>query len=258
MLPSPGLEEVSLGEEEQLQRSSAIAELSKKHNIGDANSPEGRIELLDALSGQLTAKNVTGHRLKKIKNVVGQYGLLDPRLYRVDFAASAEETMRPVGLRRNHVRRAVHEADRSEHLFEDDESSAGDFSLHLQTKVYGDNPVSLIALTRRVGAKQIVQMAVKLRNSKRAVDGSSPSHVLAEFAEKYGVDIQLGDLFGVFSHQSFVLSPGQSPARLLKWSKPKSGEYTLHWFKRLSKDRSEAHVAYAFILDVARYKADFQ
>jgi hypothetical protein len=245
-------------EPNELQIRDALLAEFRTHEPSDVLSKARLVESLTKDIQKLASQRLD---LKAAHERSGDLGLLAPTQYRINFDAGYAEYEK-LGIRRSWAERAIHAPDAVRHTVPEQVGIPTDaaFSLFSQ-RVERHRTGALVVLSSRKNTVLTIVGAFPIPHTVISkVDGLDPIALLAELAEQFGFELNVGagkrTKFIMYRRIKFVAG---SPIRLLSIDRaaaPKGlagGLMTLMFIREMPPDSID--VALAMAIDTARYQA---
>ncbi len=252
--PSPGVGEPPL----VLQRygreaAQTLAEIRRRLNIKEADSPEARAEVSRTVADTLRQALLMNVNTDEVLSRVGRAGQLAPVLYNVVQSRPFAEVFYRTGLNKTYVEDAVKHPDDHQHLLaEGMPEDWRDMSLFMK-RILSRDPRRqhwLLVQTHRTGIDQHVQSAWQVYPDDVNIESArEPLDVLKAFVEVYGIPLTVGNTTGLFIESerhvggpNITIATTAPPDHYLSASSTTDATGTIR-------------VGIAYCIDMPRYKA---
>ncbi len=277
MMPhvKPGSES-AISDKEREFRQNFIEELYKKLKLehGD-DSRQARAMIYDFISKALSKIVLQRSDLNKIKDSIGDKGLLRNDSYKIVFPPYFKKYGEIVGLRVKYIEDAVHHPDTYCHLLPEFYGNASNklISLYLKTPIYqkSNDIYSILVLTDRLGATQSILDAWRIYHSDVNISScQSAIDVLKAFIDKYCIEFDflsihktkfiLYEKIAISNEKaSELLSLGHEPFKLIKYNRKEGCVYNARFLFGIMKGEfSFFEVAIALVLDINKFTNDLK
>ena len=264
LLPSPGFAEVKVPPNVPSELyATLLGDIRRQLDIppGDP-SPDAMRRMLSFLNTQLREAILDTSQIKKIKERVGDKGILRPDLYTINFSDSFRDLSETMGVQRQRAKRIVLNSRVVEHLLPEmfgQEDGQGK-SLFVETTTDPD-PHSLLILADRAKDVLTIHQGWLIFHSDVDVSNTkTPVDLLRAFVAQYGVEIMVaGRPEGKFLlYRSFDHIRPNTQFELLRPHTPPSTPLDSNFSFRHSTVDAKIEVALAFSIDVLKYAADLR
>lgn len=256
MMPRAEIDMYNLTDEELYYSELVFKEIKKELGVSETDSSiEANIRVTEVLSKELDRLMLANSDISKIKERVGQKGLLNIQDYKIQFAPSFK-TYQKIGIRRSHAERAIRDSFVVQHIFPEEfgTHNTDSISLFLQ---YPTSNFCLLVLAVRDHATLIVCHSWRIyRSDINMFQYSDPLSLMKAFIEKYGLEFHIGDNIKktkfVF-YKKFNKDLSKEINDVIEIFTPMIGKIILNIYCKPNKAKQTTEIALGFILDFEKY-----
>jgi hypothetical protein len=186
----PSAEEKIDGREDLILRENVLNEIKRLLEIDlNDNSDISLGKIYDYIYSEIIELSLNKQKINKIKERVGQKGLLKLDQYDIKFEKQFS-SLSQLGIRKSHVQSAIRNPDLVEHLYDKNYEDFSKISLFLK---FPKPDFCLLVYASRSGSTLIVLWAWRIYTSDIDISKASTAlDILKLFVEKYGIELKIG------------------------------------------------------------------